>query len=479
MHMFNLTEWIEKQGYPTVSADVREKITHWLTWYKGFVSTFHEYTVYNGINVTNVKRKSLEMAKYVCEDWANLLLNERVKISTDDAFQKRLDEIFTDTRFYVNANKDIELAFATGTGAFVEYKGVDDEIMIDHYRADMICPLAWSNGTVTECAFASVRTVEKKKAVYVMMHVLENGKYIIRNHMFDYDTGKELTLPDGVDAEVNTGSELPLFQIIRPNIINTVDLDSPMGISVFANSIGTLEALDEAYDSMSNEFRLGRKRIMIPMSMAKMAMGGQKDEKGNIVFRPAFDSRDTVFYAIEGTQDDKKPVEINMELRVEQHEKGLLSNLALLGKKVGVGCDRYTWDKASGVKTATEVISDKSDLYQNLRKHELELEAALIGMVRALAFLDGKGELKEVKVEFDDSIIQDSQAELDNAIAKKNNGLISAHTIMTTVLGMTEDEANKELEKIAEEQKLSMPDVDAFMTGGDKEPPKEEEQGDE
>lgn len=447
---------------------MRSKIETWLSWYRGYVDSFHDYTIYNGIDVVKMKRKSLEMAKFVCEDWANLLLNERVKIAVDDDFQTRMDEILTNSRFYLNANKDIELVFATGTGAFVEYKDADERIIIDHYRADMICPLSWANGTVTECAFASVRTVEKKKAVYVMMHVFDGAQYVIKNHMFDYDTGAQLALPDGVDAEVRTGSTVPLFQIIKPNIINTVDLDSPMGISVFANSISTLEALDDVYDSMDNEFRLGRKRLMIPMSMARIMMSSEPGKDGKPTYRPAFDSKDTVFYAIEGVQDDKKPVEINMQLRIEEHEKGLLSNLALLGKKVGTGVDRYTWDKASGVKTATEVISDKSDLYQNLRKHELEFESALIGMARALAFLDGYGELAEIKVEFDDSIIQDSQAELDNAIAKKNNGLISAYTIMTTTLGMTEEEANKELARIAQEQKVDQGAVDAFLTGGDR-----------
>ena len=475
--MFNLSDWIEKQGYPAPSAEVRGKINTWLSWYCGYVSSFHDNTIYNGNDVVQMKRKSLEMAKYVCEDWANLLLNERVKIAVDKKFQKRLDELLKDSRFYLNANKDIELAFATGTGAFVEYKDADDRIVIDHYRADMICPLAWANGTVTECAFASVRTVEKKKAVYVMMHILDEGQYVIRNHMFDYETGAELALPDGVEQEAKTGSAVPLFQIIKPNIINTVDLDSPMGISVFANSISTLEALDNVYDSMDNEFRLGRKRLMIPMSMARIMMSSEPGKDGKPSYRPAFDSRDTVFYAIEGVQDDKKPVEINMQLRIDEHDKGLLDNLALLGKKVGVGVDRYTWDKAGGVKTATEVISDKSDLYQNLRKHELELEAALIGMVRALAFLDGHGEIAEINVEFDDSIIQDSQAELDNAIAKKNNGLISAFTIMTTTLGMTEDEANAELERIAQEQKLSMPNVDAFLTGSDRTDPPPQDDG--
>lgn len=87
-------------------------------------------------------------------------------------------------------------------------------------------------------------------------------------------------------------------------------------------------------------------------------------------------------------------------------------------------------------------------------------------MVKALAFLDGV-ELDEIRITFDDSIIQDSQSELDNAIAKKTNGLISAHTIMTEVFGMTEDEAEEEMQRIAEEDKVTMPQIDMINAGTD------------
>lgn len=87
-------------------------------------------------------------------------------------------------------------------------------------------------------------------------------------------------------------------------------------------------------------------------------------------------------------------------------------------------------------------------------------------MVKALAYIDSI-ELQEVKVNFDDSIIQDSQAELDNAIAKLTNGLISHKTIMTDVFDMTEQDADAELQRIRNEQKVQMPAVDFLNAGTD------------
>lgn len=239
----------------------------------------------------------------------------------------------------------------------------------------MIYPLSWDSSGVKECAFASVCTMDGKKAVYVMIHALENRQYVIRNHWFEYDSGKELESPENTMPVVQTGSFEPLFQLITPNIVNSVDMDSPMGISVFANSMDVLAEVDDIFDSLDNEFRLGRKRVLLPMSMAKIQMMGETDKDGKPVMRPAFDHQDTVFYAYETDPNNPKnaPIELNMELRVEQHKTALLSALALLGKKCGVGADRYTWDKQGGLRTATEVVSDKSDLYQNMRKHELGL----------------------------------------------------------------------------------------------------------
>ena len=97
-----------------------------------------------------------------------------------------------------------------------------------------------------------------------------------------------------------------------------------------------------------------------------------------------------------------------MEIRYQAHDSGLQTALNLLSFKCGMGKDRYNFQDGQ-VKTATEVVSEKSDLFQSLKKHELLLRDALIGLYTAVAGLLGLS-APEVTVNFDDSIIEDSDA---------------------------------------------------------------------
>ena len=462
---FDIANYLKKRGFAGVDSKFRSHISEWLEWYQGEVASFHKYTIYNGKNTVSMTKKSLQMAKFICEDWANLLLNEHVTISVADGFQEKMQQAIDRADWCTNANKLVELAFAAGTGAFVEYKGAGGLPEIEFIRADMIHPLSWNNRGITECAFGSVQRINGKEAVYLMIHRLEKGQYVIENRLFDNETGNPLPLPDGVLDVVPTGSAAPLFQIITPCIENNVDLDCPMGISVFANSIPVLKALDNAYDSMDNEFTLGRKRVTIPMSYAKIQMDGQTDEQGNPIMKPVFDPRDVVFYALD--TEEKKPHEINMALRIQEHSEGISSNLALLGKKCGLGFDRYMWDKTGGVKTAKEVVSEKSDLYQNKRKHEHPLENAICGMVEALAFLLGfQGDL-ELKISFDDSIIQDAQSDRQEAREEVSSGLRSVYDYLLNVRHLSEEDVQKELQRIRDEKRVDTAAVDQFLSGND------------
>ena len=455
----DISAYLKKRGYLTVDATYRSKVDEWLDWYQGDVKDFHAYSVYNGIQKVGVRRASLQMAKCIAEDWANLLLNERVVIHAS-SFQNRLEELLQKNRFTVRGNQLIELAFALGTGAFVEYLSSDNEPVIDCIRADLVHPLAWDNGVVTECAFGGVRAIRQKECCYLQLHVLdENGTYSIENHLFDNETGEELSLeeycPD-LAPKVETGSETPLFQIITPNITNNFDLDCPMGVSVYANAISALRSLDLAYDSYTNEFALGRKRIMVPITMAKIQM--TKDGTA----QPIFDSNDVAFYAMQlpdgATQEIK---DISPPIPATEHEQGIRLMLNLLSKKCGLGNDRYQFE-AGGVKTATEVISEKSDLYQNLRKHELLLGPAIVDMVKALAFLDGAAE-PDAQVSFDDSIINDDNTKLDNNIKLVQAELKSKLTAIMELNGCSKKDAQKELDRIAEEnRRVSGSDVDLF-----------------
>ncbi len=434
-----ITQYLSRKGYSTVDGSYYRQIDRWAKWYKGKVASVHTYRQYNGLKSITRTRKSLGMAKKVCEDWAALELNERVKVVISD---QRVDEaihrVLEANNFWVRGNQLLELAYALGTGALVEYKDGDD-VRIDYIRAGMIYPIAWDNGRILESAFATERVRGKDRIVYLNTHRLEGGRYVVDNEMFvrSGNTLSPVDLPDGVEATVRTGSDVPLYQIITPNIVNNLDLDCPMGVSVYANALDELEGLDMVYDSYINEFRLGKKRIMVPVTMARIVQ--QEDGTTN----PIFDDNDTEFFAygVSGGQvEGQKITEINMELRHEAHEAALKTGLNLVSTKCGLGNDRYKFE-ADSAKTATEVVSEKSDLYQNLKKHEQVLQSALIGMCRAIASLLDMPTDFEVSINFDDSIIEDRPAEQLRDMQQVRDGLMAVWEYRVKYFGETEEDA--------------------------------------
>lgn len=442
--MITIQDYLKEQKYNVAQDETTKHISDWLSWYQGYVKKFHHYTVYNGIELIDKDRFSLGMAKTVSEDWANLLLNEKVEIYTGTDFDKSLEDIFEYNNFRVKGNQLIELAFALGTGAFVEYLDADDNVVIDFIRAGMIFPLSWDNGYINECAFGSVREREGKKQYYIQIHKLgDDGLYVIENHIVDAESGTKLDLDEGLEEEVQTGSEIPLFQIVTPNIVNNIDLDSPYGISVYANAISQLKGCDLVYDSYMNEFELGKKKIMVPLSMAKIQMG----EDGTA--KPVFDKNDTVFYAIPGQRDGEgKPDTFDPTIRAEEHDKGINKALDLLSFKCGMGTGRYKFENGV-VKTATEVISTNSELYRTLCKHEIVIRSVITSMVKAIGFLMD-AEVKDVNIDFDDSIIEDTVSERKQDM---NDLAIGAMTLLEYRMkwyNETEEDARKNINEPAD-----------------------------
>lgn len=465
-----IRQYLIDKKYSTASDETYTHIDTWLEWYQGEVAKFHNYMIYNGMVTTAQKRYRLGMAKKICEDWANLLLNEKVSINAGD-YEERLNGILQANNFKVRANQLVEIAFALGTGALVEYLGSDGNPVIDYIRADMIYPLSWDNGDVTECAFGSNRVVDGKEIIYLQIHrrgvpaepdegaEQENpDNYYIENRYIDAKSGTELEVPENVLPIVDTEYNKPLFQIITPNICNNIDLDSPLGISVYANSISQLKGCDLVYDSYMNEYVLGRKRILVPLSQAKRQM----HEDG--VSNPVFDPNDTVYYMLPDDRNSSQSLtEVDMTIRASDHELGIQRCLDILSLKAGMGSGRYKFE-SGGVKTATEVISDKSDLYQNRQKNAIIIEAALISMAQAVAFLDAGRMDLDVTIDFDDSIIEDTNTTIDRNIKLVQAGLRSKLKAIMEIDKCTETEAKKELARIKEDGQITGQDIDWTQT---------------
>ena len=123
------------------------------------------------------------------------------------------------------------------------------------------------------------------------------------------------------------------------------------------------------------------------------------------------------------------------------------------------------------------MISDKSDLYQNLKKNEIPVKAAIIHMAQAVAFLDGKSPDLEVTVDFDDSIIEDTNTTIDRNTKLVQAGLRSKLSAIVEINKCSEEEARKELGRIAEDSQITGNDID--WTNMDQENPEEEEPEDQ
>lgn len=447
---------LKQLGYTTIPEDFYTQVSVWKSWYQGNVKNFHRYKRYNGHDWVNCDRVTLGMGKKVCEDWANLLMNEKVQITLEGKKEQEfIDRILTANNFTVKANEMQEMKSALGTVAYIPRvvgQSVSDTgepipgnasgIVLDYVTIEHIFPLAWRNGFITECAFDSVVTVQGNTYLYLQIHRKdEQGQYIIENSIYRYENENlsdvKLTEVPGferIPPMVYTGSDKRQFVIDRPNIANNVDYLLPVGIPVFANAVDVLRGVDCAYDCYVNEFENG------PMLLAvKMPATRWEDNK------PTLDPHDRRFYLLEeDTQQGDVVTPIAPQLRTDKLNVGLQDQLNLLSSKCGFGETYYRFDGGS-VATATQVISENSTMFRTIKKMEIVLEQALVELCRILLRLGntamnaGLNEDVEISIDFDDSIIEDKQSEFSRDMQLLNAGIMNDWEFR--MKWMNEDEA--------------------------------------
>ena len=460
----DVKKYLNNAGYDTVDASFYSLIRVWKSWYMGDVNKFHRYKMYNGKNHVPCRRLSLGMAKKLSEDIADLLLNERVQITIQDPTTSEfVMGVLEDNNFSVIGNDYQERKAYTGTVAYVPYldnievsedgaviPGDAGKVKINYVSASNIYPLSWCNGYISECAFVFPKVIKSKKYAHIQLHVLKDGMYVIENHVVECTAGAGREVPvenwgelngfETMSEKIYTGSSERQFVIDRLNIANNSDKDNPMGVAIFANSLDVLRGLDTVYDSYINEFILGKKRIFA----APELMG--VDLLGNSVFDP----NDVVFYQLpEGyLKDGGKPIEtVDMDLRADAHEKAINDNLNILSMKCGFGQNHYRFENGS-IQTATQVISENSDMFRTINKHELILEPVLDELIRIIARLGGilganTDSDTEIVVDFDDSIIEDKQAERQSDRQDVSMGAMTLVEYRAKWYGETDEEAAK------------------------------------
>ena len=120
--------------------------------------------------------------------------------------------------------------------------------------------------------------------------------------------------------------------------------------------------------------------------------------------------------SIEFKSDGESEKNAISEAEAKPEASTINNDLNLLSFKCGFGTQYYRFERGT-VATATQVISENSDMYRTIRKHEIILQDVLTDLIRTIirlgktANVSGLAENTDIVIDFDDSIIEDKQTE--------------------------------------------------------------------
>lgn len=442
------------------------------------------YLTSNGREKTR-KPLTLNMGKVIAHEMATLVFNEKAIINIknqevadleqslrdseqefeplNDEMADFINEILASNNFHSEFQRYLEYGFALG-GFVIKPYWNGERIKIGYATADTFIPLSWDNDDILEAVF--INQERKDENFYTLLEWHEwdaNGEYTITNELYESTSEERLgvkvslsTLYKDLEPTVKVaGLERPLFVYIKPNTANNKDMQSPLGISIYDNSHDTLELIDYMYDYLLQELKLGKRRIGVDQSMLKPVI----DEHGNIKAR--FDEEETVFVNVANGEGRQSVVDMTVGLRNQQIIDSINSCLEILANQIGFSSGTFTFDK-SGLKTATEVVSENSRTYQTRNAHCVIIEQGIKDLVdvlvdMAVLYYD-LAERPEmiVTVDFDDSIAEDRQSNYLFYSRAYLDGLLPKKEALKRVWKISDEEAEEWLAELEAEQTSAM-----------------------
>ena len=310
------------------------------------------------------------------------------------------------------------------------------------------------NGAIDGAIFAAHKSVGNDHFTRLEYHRFEgtdeHGRiYRVTNKAFKnqltgdgkYSLGRPVPL-QSVDAwahmtdEVSISKlEVPLFAHYRIPGANIVDSKSPLGLSVFANALPELKAVDVAVSRKNTEVEDSKHVTFVGQTVVQNAQN-----KG--IKLPRF-----VKGLGMGISDGEVSAihEHTPTLLTEARIKDINFNLSMAGVKCGFSEGVFVMDGQTGMLTATQIESDDRDTIQTIKSDRDALKDALTLAFKgadALATLYGLAPLGEYEINFNFGDITYSYEE-DKAAwrAYAMQGWIPKWLYFVKFEGMSEEEA--------------------------------------
>ena len=389
----------------------------------------------------------------------------------DDVMNPRAEYLKAEFEKLVNVLRlKLEQGCAAGGMIIKPYPNTEDGHIYFDWAMDWgVYPLAFDDdGNLSDVILPDV--FRDGKTIYTRLerHTVKGKDVEITQRAFkstmEDNLGVEISL-----SEVERWSSLqekaivkqtdgPLFGWYKVASANNVDIDSPLGASVFAKAIDVIREADTQYSRILWEYEGSELAIDVDPT----ALRPRKAEGGGVEL-PKLNQR--LFRQVDIDKGDRDLYEVfSPNIRDTSLLNGL--NQLLIRIEDLSGLSRGTLSDANvEARTATEIKIIKQRSYTTISDNQAALERCLKEVVRVMNKyattynLAPEGEY-EVSFEWDDSILTDTDAQMQEYLMMLNAGIISKAEFREWYFGETKAQAKAAIDGITEEKKA---DMDAMM----------------
>lgn len=349
--------------------------------------------------------RTINFAKAVCSETARLA-TLAIKVDLSGGPRAQWLQAQLERCIFQRLRAWVEYGAAGGTVIFKPNGHGIDVVTPDRF---MITE-ADSNKNITGAVFQDQYTVGRKIYTRLEYHRFTQERvYMVSTRTFvsesESDIGRQVPIDStkwaGIEPEVSitqrSGEPLdgPLFGVFVMPEANNIDLDSPLGMSIFAGAMEEMRDLDIAYSRYAEEQEDSRTIELLDDTL--IAQDGKKTGKTHINLprhvHNVFGNGIETFYQ-----------QIDRPIKTAERKVGMDMQLSLIGYKCGFSNGYFVFDQKTGMVTATQVESDDRRTIQLIKDIRDNLERALRDTIYAMGVFADLYELAPVgdyTVDFD------------------------------------------------------------------------------
>jgi len=295
----------------------------------------------------------------------------------------------------------------------------------------------------------------------------------VENHYFD-ESKKEYTITNEIYVEENnsapkktdlsvvekwqglkpkqvyTDIPFPLFVYYKTPIANNLNAKSPLGISIFNDSLYNLEFHDNLKLLLKGELSKTKSKVFTDVTITDDIINTDKKTFNDCCTIAKLE--DDYFYKgnFGGKIEDGTPLYVvHNEIRNRNYQEVIAENLQLIEKQIGLHAGTLA-ESSKIERTATELLITRQNTYSTVVDNQTKLKQALEELIKIFNFYLNKNGKYTVYFDFDDSVVSNRQEqfkEYQNLLAL---GIISKEEFRSWYFGEDLETSKSKLPRIDE-----------------------------